>query len=74
MSVATSEIGTKRTSGDVCYLVANGGKPDIVGTARFGRERPGVDETRKAVACLPSRATVSCSTNAPSITASLRAA
>jgi hypothetical protein len=29
----TSEIGTERTSGDVRYLVANGGKADIAGEA-----------------------------------------
>jgi hypothetical protein len=28
-SMFTSEIGTKRTSGDICYLVAFGGKADI---------------------------------------------
>lgn len=28
-SHAVTSVGTKRTSGDVCYLVANGGKADI---------------------------------------------
>jgi hypothetical protein len=31
----TSEIGTKRTSGDVRYLVANRGKADVAQTARI---------------------------------------
>ena len=33
-----STHGTKRTSGDVRYLVANGGKADMAGEARFGSE------------------------------------
>jgi hypothetical protein len=32
-----SAFGTKRTSSDVRNSVANGGKPDIVRTAQFGR-------------------------------------
>ena len=30
--------GTKRTSGDVRYLVANGGKADVVPPAQFGSD------------------------------------
>jgi hypothetical protein len=37
-----------RTSGDVRSSVAIGGKPDIVGTARFGREGPKADITRRS--------------------------
>jgi len=33
-----STHGTKRTSGDVRYLVANGGKADMAGEARFGSD------------------------------------
>jgi len=33
-----NKICTKRTSGDVCYLVDNGGKADIAGEARFGSD------------------------------------
>ena len=35
---AMSVLGTKRTSSDVCYLVANGGKADMAGEARFGSD------------------------------------
>src|SRR5258705_9390123 len=31
-----STHGTKRTSDDVCYLVANGGKADMAGEVHFG--------------------------------------
>src|SRR5258705_287916 len=31
-------ICTKRTSGDVCYLVAKGGKADVAPTAQFGSD------------------------------------
>jgi hypothetical protein len=34
----TSAVGTKRTSGDVRYLVANRGKADVVPTAQFGSD------------------------------------
>jgi hypothetical protein len=33
-----SLIGTKRTSGDVRYMVANGVRADMALTSRFGRE------------------------------------
>jgi hypothetical protein len=33
-----STHGTKRTSGDVRYLVANRGKADVVPTAQFGSD------------------------------------
>ena len=32
MRAATSGVGTNRTSGDVRYPVANGGKPDLTRT------------------------------------------
>ena len=38
-----SLIGTNRTPSDVRSSVANGGKPDMTQTARFGRERPLTD-------------------------------
>jgi len=31
-------LGTKRTSGDVRYPVANGGRPDMARTAQLGRD------------------------------------
>jgi len=34
-------VGTKRTSSNVRYLVANGRKADIARAAQFGREWPG---------------------------------
>jgi len=34
----TSEIGTKRTSGNVRSSVVNGGKPDMAWTVQFGRK------------------------------------
>ncbi len=37
-AVHESHVGTKRTSGDVCYLVANRGKADVVPTAQFGSD------------------------------------
>ena len=37
ISIASAN-GTERTSGDVRYLVGNGGKADMAGEARFGRE------------------------------------
>src|SRR5258706_1397645 len=33
-----NKIGTKRTSGDVRYLVANRGKADVARTAHFGSD------------------------------------
>ncbi len=36
--VRKSAYGTKRTSGDVGYLVANRGKADVVPTAQFGSD------------------------------------
>jgi hypothetical protein len=33
-----SAVGTNRTSSDVRYSVANGGKPDMARAAHFGRE------------------------------------
>jgi hypothetical protein len=33
----TSESGTRRTSRDVCSLIAIGGKADMVGKVDFGR-------------------------------------
>jgi hypothetical protein len=37
-SAHESVVGTKRTSGDVCCLVAIGGKADMALTAHFGSE------------------------------------
>jgi hypothetical protein len=37
-TVRESAYGTKRTSGDVRYLVANRGKADVVPTAQFGSD------------------------------------
>jgi hypothetical protein len=36
-AVHESENGTKRTSGDVRYMVANGVRADMALTSRFGR-------------------------------------
>ena len=37
-AVHESAIGTFGTSRDVCYSVANRGKPDMARTTQFGRE------------------------------------
>jgi len=41
--LATSEIGTNRTSWDVRSKVANGGKADMGWAAHFGSDWPGTD-------------------------------